>query len=153
MERNLLWKTKAKSGSANSYNYSIKNSVRDILNLWQKLVKREKLDGRQVCKLIQEIRSEHLNIKKKDNKPDKSNLFVSDNYYNYEDLVTKNVFKESFKIDQEWFDYIRFGKDHVQNQSFMNDGEEFKLFLDSDEAHDYIVNVYKKDKTLLILKF
>ena len=67
MENNILWKTKAKSGSANSYNYSIKNSVRDILNLWHKLVKREKIEGRHVCKLIQAIKSEYLNIKKKDN--------------------------------------------------------------------------------------
>jgi superfamily I DNA/RNA helicase len=149
MQKNLLWKTKAKSGSGNSYNYSIKTRVRDILNLWHKFATKEKLEGREICRLIQEIRSEHLNIKKKDNKPDKSSLFVSDNYYNYEDLVSKNVFKDSFKIDQEWFDYIRFGKADVQNQSFMDGGTEFELFLDADQAHDYIVNVYKKDKTLL----
>ena len=94
MQKNLLWKTKAKSGSGNSYNYSIKTRVRDILNLWHKFATKEKLEGREVCRLIQEIRSEHLNIKKKDNKPDKSSLFVSDNYYNYEDLVSKNVFKD-----------------------------------------------------------
>ena len=30
-----------------------------------------------------------------------------------------------------------------------NGGAEFELFLDADEAHEYIVSVYKKDKTLL----
>ena len=64
MENNILWKTKAKSGSANSYNYSIKNSVRDFKSMWHKLVKGEKLEGRQVCKLIQKIKAIHLNIKK-----------------------------------------------------------------------------------------
>ena len=152
MERNLLWKTKAKSGSANSYNYSIKNSVRDTLNLWHKLVKGEKLDGRQVCKLIQKVKSEHLNIYKIQHRPDKSNLFVTDNYYDYQDMLNRKIFKESFSIDNEWYDYIKFNVDSVQNQSFMNGGEEFKLFLDADEAHDYIVNVYKKDKTLLNTK-
>jgi superfamily I DNA/RNA helicase len=67
-------------------------------------------------------------------------------------MLDKKVFKESFSIDNEWYDYIRFSVDNVQNQSFMNGGEEFKLFLDADEAHDYIVNVYKKDKTLLDTK-
>ena len=31
----------------------------------------------------------------------------------------------------------------------MDGGAELKLFLDADEAHEYIVNIYKKDKTLL----
>ena len=149
MENNILWKTKAKSGSASSYNYSIKNSVRDTLNLWHKLVKREKLEGRQICKLIQKIKAEHLNVYKVQHRPDKSNLFVSDNYYDYQDMLDKKVFKESFSIDNEWYDYIKFNVDSVQNQSFMDGGAELKLFLDADEAHEYIVNIYKKDKTLL----
>jgi superfamily I DNA/RNA helicase len=152
MEKNLLWKTRAKSGSDNSYNYSIKNKVRQVLSLWHKFVTKEKLEGRDVCKLIQEIKSEHLNIKKKDNKPDKSTLFVSDNNYDYEDLVSKNVFKDSFKIDEEWFNYIKFTKEDVQNQSYIDGGTKFELFLDADEAHNYIVNIYKKDKTLIKTK-
>jgi superfamily I DNA/RNA helicase len=123
-----------------------------VLSLWHKFVTKEKLEGRDVCKLIQEIKSEHLNIKKKDNKPDKSTLFVSDNNYDYEDLVSKNVFKDSFKIDEEWFNYIKFTKEDVQNQSYMDGGTKFELFLDADEAHNYIVNIYKKDKTLIKTK-
>ena len=76
-------------------------------------------------------------------------MFVSDNYYDYQDMLDKKVFKESFSIDNEWYDYIKFNVDSVQNQSFMDGGAELKLFLDADEAHEYIVNIYKKDKTLL----
>ena len=102
-----------------------------------------------MCKLIQEIKAIHLNIKKSEHKPDKSSLFVTDNYYDYQDMLNRKIFKESFSIDKEWYDYIRFSVDNVQNQSFMNGGAEFKLFKDADEAHEYIVSVYKKDKTLL----
>ena len=152
MESNILWKTKANSGCANSYNYSITQKVRDILNLWEKLKKNEKLDGRQICKLIQEIKAKYLNIPKSKHKPEKSDLFLSDNFYDYKDLVSRKVFKDEFNIEKEWFDYLRFGKDDVQNQTYVLNGQQISLFLDTDEAHDYIVEVYKKDKTLMDTK-
>ena len=152
MENNILWKTKAKSGTGNSYNYAIKQKVRDTLNIWHKLKSNEKLDGRYVCKLIQEIKSKYLKVKKKDHKPEKSSLFLSDNYYDYNDLVNRNVFEKEFDIQEEWFDYIRFGVKDVQNQTYVKNGQEISLFLDADEAHDYIVEVYKKDQTLMNTK-
>ncbi len=152
MENNILWKTKAKAGSGNSYNYSIKQKVRDILNIWEKLKNNEKLDGRQVCKLIQEIKASYLNIVKSKHKPEKSEIFLSDNYYDYNDLVKRNIFKKEFNINKEWFDYIRFGVKDVQNQTYVSSGQTISLFLDADEAHDYIVEVYKKDKTLMNTK-
>ena len=152
MESNILWKTKAKAGSANSYNYSIKQTVRDILSLWDKLKNNEKLDGRQICKLIQGIKAIYLNVVKTKHKPEKSAIFFPDNDYDYNDLIKRNIFKKEFDIKKEWFDYLRFNKDDVQNQTYVLNGQEIDLFLDSDEAHDYIVEVYKKDKTLMNTK-
>lgn len=149
MENQILWKTKAKNGSTDPYNYSIKQKVRDILNIWYKLKNNEKLDGRQVCKLIQEIKAIYLNIKKKEHKAEKSTLFLTDNYYDHKDLINRKVFKDNFNIEEEWFNYLRFGKDDVQNHTYTLNGQDIDLFLDSDEAHDYIVEVYKKDKTLI----
>ena len=152
MENDILWKTKAKSGTGNSYNYAIKQKVRDTLNIWHKLKNNEKLDGRYVCKLIQELKIKYLKVKKKDHKPEKSVLFLSDNYYDYNDLVNRNVFEKEFDIQKEWFDYIRFGVKDVQNQTYVKNGQEISLFLDADEAHDYIAEVYKKDQTLMNTK-
>ena len=72
-EKNILWKSKSTVGTKRDFNYSIKDKVVDILTIWENLRKGYKVDGREVCDLIQLMSSKFLNIIKKENTKNNNN--------------------------------------------------------------------------------
>ena len=144
VEKNLLWKSRGPVGRDRDFNYSIKDKVVETLTVWDNLKKSHKVEGRQICDLIQLIPAKFLNIIKKEHFKGKSKFFLSDLSYDRNDLLTKNVFKQEFSFDKEWFSFIAFDKRHV------SEGRKGKnhLFKDSEEVQQYIIEVWKKDPTL-----
>ena len=144
VEKNLLWKSRGPVGRDRDFNYSIKDKVVETLMVWDNLKKSHKVEGRQICDLIQLIPAKFLNIIKKEHFKGKSKFFLSDLSYDRNDLLTKNVFKQEFSFDKEWFSFIAFDKRHV------SEGRKGKnhLFKDSEEVQQYIIEVWKKDPTL-----
>ena len=144
MEKNLLWKSRGPVGRGRDFNYSIKDKVVNILNTWDNLKKGYKVEGREICDLIQLIDKKFLRILKKEHIKEKSNLFLSDLSYDRNDLLTKNIFKQDFNLDKDWFNFIAFKQKHVSEAS---KGKRH-LFKDNDEVQQYIIKVWKKDPTL-----
>ena len=144
VEKNLLWKSRGPVGRDRDFNYSIKDKVVETLMVWDNLKKSHKVEGRQICDLIQLIPAKFLNIIKKEHFKGKSKFFLSDLSYDRNDLLTKNVFKQEFSFDKDWFSFIAFDKRHV------SEGRKGKnhLFKDSEEVQQYIIEVWKKDPTL-----
>ncbi len=144
----LLWKSKNKSGVDRDVVFSIKNNVVDTLNVWHSLQTGAKVEARQICDFIQEVKRPFLKVKKKDCKKDKSTIFPSDNTYDKEDLKNKKIFVDDFSFDEPWYKYIEFKEKHVQNAQKKINGVVEHLFLDSEEVNEYIKRVWEKDRTL-----
>ncbi len=144
----LLWKAKARSGANRGFNFSIKDSVVNILSIYHNLKSGTKVEGRQVCELIQEIKKPFLKVAKIQCKKDKSTIFLSDNFYDRENLKAKKVFVDDFSFDNSWYKYIEFKERHIQNAQAKVNGIIEKLFLDNEEINHYIISVWKKDPTL-----
>ena len=144
VEKNLLWKSRGPVGRERDFNYSIKDKVVETLTVWGNLQKSHKVEGRQICDLIQLIPAKFLNIIKKEHFKGKSKSFLSDLFYDRNDLLTKNVFKQEFSFDKDWFSFIAFDKKHV------SEGRKGKnhLFKDNEEVQQYIIEIWKKDPTL-----
>ena len=144
VEKNLLWKSRGPVGRDRDLNYSIKDKVVETLMVWDNLKKSHKVEGRQICDLIQLIPAKFLNIIKKEHFKGKSKSFLSDLFYDRNDLLTKNVFKQEFSFDKDWFSFIAFDKKHV------SEGRKGKnhLFKDNEEVQQYIIEIWKKDPTL-----
>ena len=144
VEKNLLWKSRGPVGRDRDFNYSIKDKVVETLMVWDNLKKSHKVEGRQICDLIQLIPAKFLNIIKKEHFKGKSKFFLSDLSYDRNDLLTKNVFKQEFSFDKDWFSFIAFDKKHV------SEGRKGKnhLFKDNEEVQQYIIEIWKKDPTL-----
>jgi len=144
MEKKLLWKSRGPIGRGRDFNYSIKDKVINTLNTWDNLKKGFKVEGREICNLIQLIDKKFLRILKKEHIKEKSNLFLPDLSYDRNDLLTKNIFKQDFNFDKDWFNFIAFKQSHVSEAS----KGKGRLFKDNDEVQQYIIEVWKKDPTL-----
>jgi DNA helicase-2/ATP-dependent DNA helicase PcrA len=148
VKKNLLWKSKSTIGPKRDFNYSIKDKVVETLTIWDNLKKGYKVEGRQICDLIQLIDKKFLRILKKEHVKEKSNLFLSDLSYNRNDLLTKNVFKQEFSFDKDWFNFITFTRKHVSEAGKYKKGVKTNLFDDQEEIQRYIIEIWKKDPTL-----
>ena len=148
VKKNLLWKSKSTIGMTRDFNYSIKDKVVNTLVTWENLKKGFKVEGRQICDLIQLISAKFLNIIKKEHLKGKSKSFLSDLSYTRDDLLTKNVFKKEFSFDKEWFNFIVFNKEHVTESYKTKKGVKNNVFNDQEEVQKYITEVWKKDPTL-----
>ena len=144
VEKNLLWKSRGPIGRDRDFNYSIKDKVVETLMVWDNLKKGFTVDGGQICDFIQLINAKFLNIIKKEHHKGKSKLFLTDLHYGRNDLLTKNVFKQEFSFDKEWFNFIVFEKKHVPEGRKGNS----RLFKDNEEVQRYIIEIWKKDPTL-----
>ena len=102
------------------------------------------MEGREIFNLIQLIDKKFLRILKKEHIKEKSNLFLPDLSYDRNDLLTKNIFKQDFNFDKDWFNFIAFKQKHVSEAS----KGKGRLFKDNDEVQQYIIEVWKKDPTL-----
>jgi DNA helicase-2/ATP-dependent DNA helicase PcrA len=148
VKKNILWKSKGSVGIKRDFNYSIKDKVVNTLNTWSNLKQGYKVEGREICDLIQLISKKFLNIIKKEHIKEKSNLFLSDLSYDRNDLLIKNVFKKDFSFDKDWFNFIFFKQKHVSESSKYRKGTLTHLFEDNEDVQKYIVEVWKKDSTL-----
>jgi len=148
VKKKLLWKSKSSVGTKRDFNYSIKDKVVEVLTIWDNLKKGHKVEGRQICDLIQLIDKKFLKILKKEHIKEKSNLFLSDLSYDRNDLLTKNVFKQEFSFDKDWFDFVTFKREHVSEGGKYKKGVLIKLFDDQEEIQQYIIEIWKKDPTL-----
>ena len=148
VKKNLLWKSKSTVGVTRDFNYSIKDKVVNTLNTWDNLKKGYKVGGREICDLIELIDKKFLNIIKKEHKKEKSNLFLSDLFYDWNYLLIKNVFKQEFSFDKDWFNFISFNKKHATESFKTKKGVKNNLFKDQEEVQQYIIEVWKKDPTL-----
>ena len=148
VKKNILWKSKGSVGIKRDFNYSIKDRVVNTLNTWSNLKQGYKVNGREICDLIQLISAKFLNIIKKEHIKEKSNLFLSDLSYDRNDLLIKNVFKKGFSFDKDWFNFIFFKQKHVSESSKYRKGTLTRLFEDDEDVQKYIIEVWKKDSTL-----
>ena len=148
VKKNLLWKSKSTVGTKRDFNYSIKDKVVETLTIWDNLKKGHKVEGRQICDLIQRIDKKFLRVLKKEHVKEKSNLFLSDLSYDRNDLLIKNIFKQEFSFDKEWFNFIVFNKKHVPEAGRYKKGVKINLFDDQEEIQRYIIEIWKKDPTL-----
>jgi len=148
VKKNLLWKSKSTVGMTRDFNYSIKDSVVNTLNIWDNLKKGYKVGGREICDLIELIDKKFLNILKKEHRKEKSNLFLSDLSYDRNYLLIKNVFKQEFNFNKDWFNFISFNKKHVTESYKTKKGIKNNVFYDQEEVQQYIIEVWKKDPTL-----
>jgi len=148
VEKNLLWKSKSTVGIKRAFNYTIKDKVVETLTIWDNLKKGYKVWGRDICSVLQLIDTKFLNIIKKEHIKEKSTLFLPDLSYDRNDLLTKNVFKQDFSFDKDWFNFIFFGRNHVPEASKATKGVTKQLFRDKEEVQQYIIEIWKKDPTL-----
>jgi superfamily I DNA/RNA helicase len=148
VKKNILWKSKSTVGTKRDFNYSIKDKVVNTLNTWDNLKKGHKVEGREICSFIQLVDRKFLKILKKEHIKEKSNLFSSDLSYDRNDLLIKNVFKQEFNFDKDWFNFISFNREHVSEAGKYKKGVKINLFDDQEEIQQYIIEVWKKDPTL-----
>ena len=148
MKKNLLWKAKSTVGTQRDFNYSIKDKVVETLTTWDNLKKGHKVGGREICSFIQLVNKKFLKVLKKDHIKEKSKFFLSDLFYDRNDLITKKVFKPEFSFDKDWFNFIFFNDKHVSEASRYYKGKMRYLFEDNEEIQQYIIEVWKKDPTL-----
>ena len=73
---------------------------------------------------------------------------MSDLSYDRNDLLIKNIFKQEFSFDKDWFNFISFNKKHVTESYKTKKGIKNNVFNDQEEVQHYITEVWKKDPTL-----
>jgi len=143
-DRGLVWQEKTTEQEGRKFTSSVSDSVKNIINNWNKLQKGEGIKGTEVMKLIKEFR-EDLVVYGKKTALTNTNLCPPE-FLDESKLFTFSMLKEKYfvlaDIKKSWFDIFIFKSKRVVTSK-----RPHALYEDRDDYNNYLKRAYELDPT------